>query len=689
MKTRRLSIFLLACATAASAAVARGFPPHAAAEPGKRALLVGISQYKRGGPDDMADLHSGADVAAIATMLTRRFGFSPDDVKILSAPEKTTHEAIVGAFRAWLIAPTGVDDIVYFHYSGHGTTVPDDDGDELDGLDESLVPSDYVSKRDGSRNIRDDEIARLLEDLSEKHPGNVTLTFDCCYSGTATRAGRMLVRGQSWPGDDGGSRRPPVTDGVPDGGSGIAPASHPAARGYVVISATSQGQLAAETEDDDGNVMGLFTYALIAAAQEADAATTYRDLYERMGDLMLRRNRRQTPQVEGELDRLLFAGAGVTPPAYIPVTGDPGGGVFLEAGSLQGITRDSRYALFPAGTRDFASAAPLAEAVVSRVDLSYAQLALAPEATVSIEDLRAARAIEVEHSYGDNRLKVDLSALDASASWDGLRETLSDLPLLDTGPGAAERWDVRLDAPTGDAIRLERRDGSELAAAPVGPELSARIARALEGESRWRFVSGLENDDPYAQVDIELRLAPVEVRLAAAGYAQEVLGDLDLPPGDGGLREIPAGTHVMLELRNTGFLDAYVTVLDLRGEGEIGPLWPYPGLRVQDNRIVADGQWVRIPAPFIFRIDGPSGAEMFKAIATAEPADFSPLLDRDAIRDLERNRSAGPRDDESPLGQLLRAATLGERSTTSVAPGKWATATVSFIVTDGPAQEDR
>ncbi|MBU2266440.1 MAG: hypothetical protein KJ977_05305, partial [Candidatus Omnitrophica bacterium] len=85
-----------------------------------------------------------------------------------------------------------------------------DDGDELDGLDESLVPSDYVSKRDGSRNIRDDEIARLLEDLSEKHPGNVTLTFDCCYSGTATRAGRMLVRGQSWPGDDGGSRRPPV-----------------------------------------------------------------------------------------------------------------------------------------------------------------------------------------------------------------------------------------------------------------------------------------------------------------------------------------------------------------------------------------------------------------------------------------------------------------------------------------------
>ena len=119
-----------------------------------------------------------------------------------------------------------------------------------------------------------------------------------------------------------------------------------------------------------------------------------------------------------------------------------------------------------------------------------------------------------------------------------------------------------------------------------------------------------------------------------------------------------------------------------RGEGEIGPLWPYPGLRVQDNRIPADGRWVRIPEPFVFRIDGPSGHEMFKAIATAEPADFSPLLDRDTIIAMDSRHEPKPPGAETPLGRLLRAATMGERSQPSVAPGKWATAAVVFEVTE-------
>ena len=60
-------------------------------------------------------------------------------------------------------------------------------------------------------------------------------------------------------------------------------------------------------------------------AEAADAETTYRDLYERVADVMLRHNRRQTPQLEGELDRLLFAGTVRPAPVYVPVTADPGG----------------------------------------------------------------------------------------------------------------------------------------------------------------------------------------------------------------------------------------------------------------------------------------------------------------------------------------------------------------------------
>lgn len=37
-------------------------------------------------------------------------------------------------------------DAVFTHYSGHGGKLRDDDGDEKDGYDETLVPVDYTSK---------------------------------------------------------------------------------------------------------------------------------------------------------------------------------------------------------------------------------------------------------------------------------------------------------------------------------------------------------------------------------------------------------------------------------------------------------------------------------------------------------------------------------------------------------------
>lgn len=45
---------------------------------------------------------------------------------------------------AIFLSPAG--DAVFTHYSGHGGKLRDDDGDEKDGYDETLVPVDYTSK---------------------------------------------------------------------------------------------------------------------------------------------------------------------------------------------------------------------------------------------------------------------------------------------------------------------------------------------------------------------------------------------------------------------------------------------------------------------------------------------------------------------------------------------------------------
>jgi hypothetical protein len=66
---------------------------------------------------------------------------------------------------------------LYAHYAGHGIGTPDNNGDEIDGRDECLVPKNYTRGY-----IRDDDIALLIRDLHKT--SKLDMCFDCCHSGT-------------------------------------------------------------------------------------------------------------------------------------------------------------------------------------------------------------------------------------------------------------------------------------------------------------------------------------------------------------------------------------------------------------------------------------------------------------------------------------------------------------------------
>lgn len=79
-----------------------------------------------------------------------------------------------------MVALSNTYDELWFHYSGHGTYIADQSGDERDGRDEAIVPLDYKS----TGVITDDEINEYLERL---HPlCRCIFIFDCCHSGTIT-----------------------------------------------------------------------------------------------------------------------------------------------------------------------------------------------------------------------------------------------------------------------------------------------------------------------------------------------------------------------------------------------------------------------------------------------------------------------------------------------------------------------
>jgi Caspase domain/N-acetylmuramoyl-L-alanine amidase len=158
----------------------------------RRALCVGINRYPS------APLSGCVADARAWQAAFVQLGF---ETPALLLDEQATRAEIVAAL-AQLIDESRAGDVIAFQYSGHGTQLPDLDGDESGGttpdLDEALCPYDFA---EGAFLI-DDDIGKLCDQL----PAGVNLTLftDCCHSGTISRFAGARLYGAA--GSGGGAR---------------------------------------------------------------------------------------------------------------------------------------------------------------------------------------------------------------------------------------------------------------------------------------------------------------------------------------------------------------------------------------------------------------------------------------------------------------------------------------------------
>ncbi len=152
-----------------------------------RALLVGIGQYDRM-KTGWSTIHGDNDVALLQPLLEKR-GFK--DIVTLTN-EQATKAMIVEALTA-LAQRCVAGDRVYFHFSGHGQPVRDDNHDEekTKKYDESIIP--YNACRDsrkmngtytGQYHLIDDELCPLLDAIKNKvsPDGELFVAVDACFS---------------------------------------------------------------------------------------------------------------------------------------------------------------------------------------------------------------------------------------------------------------------------------------------------------------------------------------------------------------------------------------------------------------------------------------------------------------------------------------------------------------------------
>lgn len=121
------------------------------------------------------------DVKNMVSFYKSNFGLKDKEIKLLIDSDRKnlpTKKNILDGIK-WLLKDLKDGEQIIFHYSGHGSYVKDNNGDETDKLDECLVPLDY--KRAGL--ITDDD---LYLSLVKKVPEKCKLfsVLDACHSGT-------------------------------------------------------------------------------------------------------------------------------------------------------------------------------------------------------------------------------------------------------------------------------------------------------------------------------------------------------------------------------------------------------------------------------------------------------------------------------------------------------------------------
>lgn len=118
------------------------------------------------------------DVKRMHRCLIDRYGFSDEDITVLIDTDNSYTQPTgknVRKVLSDLIRSASSGDILFVHYSGHGTRLPAETGEDDDtGYDECIVPTDMNL-------ITDDDFKQLVDEVPRGC--QITIVSDSCHSG--------------------------------------------------------------------------------------------------------------------------------------------------------------------------------------------------------------------------------------------------------------------------------------------------------------------------------------------------------------------------------------------------------------------------------------------------------------------------------------------------------------------------
>lgn len=606
-----------------------GFAQQPAATPNKYALIVAVGQYDpRYGINSIS---SANDVPLIKSALLMQ-GFKEENILVL-LDAKATKKGIVKAFETHLINKAKPGDAAFFHVSSHGQQVMDLDGDEVDGYDESILPYDTkVVWSDGSTDdhMLDEEMGALLDKLRTKlgPKGSVLVTIDACHSGTGTRGDVNISRGIATKYAPEAYIKANANKKPDNNGLINKKAENKDMAPMVSFFGSSANEVNYETLDDDGNHVGSLSYAVCKAFAKCTSKSTYRGIFDNVRTIMASCAPRQTPQVEGDINRTVLGGNVTGIPDHFTVKK-----IYLDsvvtvnAGLLAGFSSGSTVSFYPADTKDPSKAVAIATGVVKKAEYGSCTVNLSKKNNG--KKIMASWAVIKDQGFGDIRLSVrlniknekfkkDLGARLGKVKSVTLSNDKADLLIEETGPNtmqiiSADEQVLYKNTIPADMINWKK---------PI-----EEMVKNIKSFAQAEYLRGLELESYGLKVEMEL--VPIEVTEKDGNITEtKELDPMSKYNEAEGLYHFTANKdHCKLRVKNTSTRKVYFTLLDIQPDNKMQVIIPNKEQgRKPDEYVLEPGEEKILTNSEMLVFSEPYGLEMFKVIVSKTPLDLSSVL---------------------------------------------------------------
>jgi Caspase domain/Domain of unknown function (DUF4384) len=569
----------------ASVAVALAVLPLMAFGPQERttlthwALLIGISDYINFEGVEGGDLPGAEqDALRMRDVLVMK-GYVPQQNVRMLLNRDATRAAIQKGITGWLAQNARPGDNVTIFFAGHGSQMWDENGDEDDGLDETLAPAD-AEATSTEFDISDDVFNQWLGTLPTS---NVVVILDNCNSGTGTRdvtpfsIARRLPRDLSKIPRPAGAARRAVEN--PTDATGLDAAQ----TRVLELSAAQPNQVAVDAyfpavDGAEAFHGGAFTTFLVQQLWKAPAKTTYEQVFRGAAEALKRNRFQQDPYISTDVslkDEPVFyveGGTNRSSDMALPVTSVSGATAELGAGLGLGITQGS---IFETGS----GARLVVQSVAER-----STTVTVTSGSVKQGDQARLRA----YRYESSPLLVSVAGIDT-----GLARQLRDALAGAEGVRLVDQEDAfahLIIRRGGDSLRVVGSDGF-IRHSGIGVDGAgvSRLAAALRKEAASKRLADMDNP------------------------AQEFAVDLELA---GGKTSFGVGEDVNFSVESER--DGYLTLVDLGTDGTVTVLLPNED---HAQMPVKAGRRLTYPEEkgVYFQALPPAGSGLVRAFVTPEP----------------------------------------------------------------------